>query len=88
MIPISLSVLAQIGVCFNRFWSSDKLTGSQTRTQRTRGNGWFWSSDKLTGSQTESFNRFSNGWFWSSDKLTGSQTRKCISARQYKVLEQ
>ncbi len=30
MIPISLFVLVQIGICFNRFWSSDKLTGSQT----------------------------------------------------------
>ncbi len=27
---VGLSVLAQRGICFNRFWSSDKLTGNQT----------------------------------------------------------
>ena len=52
MIPISLSVLAQIGVCFNRFWSSDKLTGSQTIETTQIALLQFWSSDKLTGSQT------------------------------------
>ena len=52
MIPISLSVLAQIGVCFNRFWSSDKLTGSQTNKCGATSRKVFWSSDKLTGSQT------------------------------------
>ena len=52
MIPISLSVLAQIGVCFNRFWSSDKLTGSQTLESFVSPSAKFWSSDKLTGSQT------------------------------------
>ena len=35
-----------------RFWSSDKLTGSQTTTNFTIRYPLFWSSDKLTGSQT------------------------------------
>ena len=52
MISISLSVLVQIGICFNRFWSSDKLTGSQTLLQGCILIAQFWSSDKLTGSQT------------------------------------
>ena len=34
------------------FWSSDKLTGSQTRYAHEGDAGLFWSSDKLTGSQT------------------------------------
>ena len=37
-----------------RFWSSDKLTGSQTLGEGGRVDLPFWSSDKLTGSQTES----------------------------------
>ena len=35
------------------FWSSDKLTGSQTAELVLALPGSFWSSDKLTGSQTE-----------------------------------
>ena len=34
------------------FWSSDKLTGSQTVLDLRQMVGGFWSSDKLTGSQT------------------------------------
>ena len=34
------------------FWSSDKLTGSQTDVLSVRATLRFWSSDKLTGSQT------------------------------------
>ncbi len=33
------------------FWSSDKLTGSQTRAQKAPAEQGFWSSDKLTGDQ-------------------------------------
>ena len=58
------------------FWSSDKLTGSQTRAGTpplTRG---FWSSDKLTGSQTRPGAGSRAEQFWSSDKLTGSQTTR------------
>ena len=36
-----------------RFWSSDKLTGSQTAQETFLECGKFWSSDKLTGSQTQ-----------------------------------
>ena len=36
-----------------RFWSSDKLTGSQTLTVLVILPFPFWSSDKLTGSQTD-----------------------------------
>ena len=35
-----------------RFWSSDKLTGSQTKDYVDKWTKVFWSSDKLTGSQT------------------------------------
>lgn len=35
-----------------RFWSSDKLTGSQTPEFYANRYKEFWSSDKLTGSQT------------------------------------
>ncbi len=35
-----------------RFWSSDKLTGSQTDGTEEQYESLFWSSDKLTGSQT------------------------------------
>ena len=35
-----------------RFWSSDKLTGSQTNADEIIRCTVFWSSDKLTGSQT------------------------------------
>ena len=35
-----------------RFWSSDKLTGSQTGRYGGFAYQRFWSSDKLTGSQT------------------------------------
>ena len=57
-----------------RFWSSDKLTGSQTRAGLSSTLLTFWSSDKLTGSQT--LETLANYMFpfWSSDKLTGSQT--------------
>ena len=34
------------------FWSSDKLTGSQTKATPNWPEVTFWSSDKLTGSQT------------------------------------
>ena len=34
------------------FWSSDKLTGSQTIDRTVKASSQFWSSDKLTGSQT------------------------------------
>jgi len=34
-----------------RFWSSDKLTGSQPLTKMCLFIAQFWSSDKLTGSQ-------------------------------------
>ena len=57
-----------------RFWSSDKLTGSQTGRKRLFLGGWFWSSDKLTGSQTSADEYVPLALFWSSDKLTGSQT--------------
>ena len=39
-----------------RFWSSDKLTGSQTKSANTDISVMFWSSDKLTGSQTPMVN--------------------------------
>ena len=62
-----------------RFWSSDKLTGSQTY-RHVHGSGtMFWSSDKLTGSQTHHPPSRGRGRFWSSDKLTGSQTKSGIS---------
>nr|WP_172623489.1 hypothetical protein [Arabiibacter massiliensis] len=38
---------------FRMFWSSDKLTGSQTDALVIDPAPRFWSSDKLTGSQTE-----------------------------------
>ena len=41
-----------------RFWSSDKLTGSQTKAFATSVAQKFWSSDKLTGSQTGTRSRF------------------------------
>ena len=56
------------------FWSSDKLTGSQTGTKVITSYMPFWSSDKLTGSQTLLDAVGRGVWFWSSDKLTGSQT--------------
>ncbi len=56
------------------FWSSDKLTGSQTRSELCALNWAFWSSDKLTGSQTKGKAYRKRSMFWSSDKLTGSQT--------------
>ena len=56
------------------FWSSDKLTGSQTNAVYEEFGTGFWSSDKLTGSQTTAFTPSSWPAFWSSDKLTGSQT--------------
>ena len=59
----------------SEFWSSDKLTGSQTELLVLSGEVRFWSSDKLTGSQTEKLAVRLPGEFWSSDKLTGSQTR-------------
>ena len=37
---------------YKEFWSSDKLTGSQTRSRAGLLITAFWSSDKLTGSQT------------------------------------
>ena len=61
-----------------RFWSSDKLTGSQTEVMRNQTNDMFWSSDKLTGSQTHASSLESQIVFWSSDKLTGSQTHHVI----------
>ena len=57
-----------------RFWSSDKLTGSQTVSRGLPSIRTFWSSDKLTGSQTEDGRCMAWQLFWSSDKLTGSQT--------------
>ena len=63
------------------FWSSDKLTGSQTTSFNAREEGAFWSSDKLTGSQTVAFDAVIFVMFWSSDKLTGSQTSLGISRR-------
>ena len=57
-----------------RFWSSDKLTGSQTMHKAGIEIVSFWSSDKLTGSQTNDQVTFHELEFWSSDKLTGSQT--------------
>ena len=36
----------------DEFWSSDKLTGSQTHRDSALASVLFWSSDKLTGSQT------------------------------------
>ena len=56
------------------FWSSDKLTGSQTVTGSVIYTTGFWSSDKLTGSQTIDLTVIAASQFWSSDKLTGSQT--------------
>ena len=56
------------------FWSSDKLTGSQTFLGIENANTEFWSSDKLTGSQTAEKYTTTVSAFWSSDKLTGSQT--------------
>ena len=60
-----------------RFWSSDKLTGSQTLILGATKENVFWSSDKLTGSQTKEPLRRIEERFWSSDKLTGSQTQSC-----------
>ncbi len=57
------------------FWSSDKLTGSQTNPEANAYVFRFWSSDKLTGSQTQDGGYWKSGAFWSSDKLTGSQTK-------------
>ena len=58
----------------SEFWSSDKLTGSQTYMARSILQSEFWSSDKLTGSQTVTATKSLTLQFWSSDKLTGSQT--------------
>ena len=58
------------------FWSSDKLTGSQTVGPASALIPWFWSSDKLTGSQTYVAGYKRGKEFWSSDKLTGSQTTR------------
>ena len=58
----------------NRFWSSDILTGSQTRLRLVETGGEFWSSDILTGSQTAPRAPHHAPPFWSSDILTGSQT--------------
>ena len=60
-----------------RFWSSDKLTGSQTSPSKAETDVLFWSSDKLTGSQTKGRMGSLEQAFWSSDKLTGSQTETC-----------
>ena len=57
------------------FWSSDKLTGSQTRYLSQPFHRLFWSSDKLTGSQTWQAAHVARHAFWSSDKLTDGQTR-------------
>ena len=65
------------------FWSSDKLTGSQTGGRVQRVDQQFWSSDKLTGSQTAAGHHPRVAEFWSSDKLTGSQT--CARSRSWKV---
>ena len=59
----------------SEFWSSDKLTGSQTVTATKSLTLQFWSSDKLTGSQTAYIASLDLLLFWSSDKLTGSQTQ-------------
>ena len=56
------------------FWSSDKLTGNQTRFVIFGSDGAFWSSDKLTGNQTNHDAVMPTDLFWSSDKLTGNQT--------------
>ena len=64
--------MQSIGEC--RFWSSDKLTGSQTVVVTLTSRVLFWSSDKLTGSQTTLIDATCLLRFWSSDKLTGSQT--------------
>ena len=58
----------------SKFWSSDKLTGSQTSSYSAWSIRKFWSSDKLTGSQTVRSEASAGYQFWSSDKLTGSQT--------------
>ena len=63
-----------------RFWSSDKLTGSQTRPYIWAYTIVFWSSDKLTGSQTGIEFDSAKEAFWSSDKLTGSQTADAETA--------
>lgn len=71
-----------------RFWSSDKLTGSQTRRIIKLEESRFWSSGKLTGSQTATLTYF-HGWsFWGSGKLTGSQTEVASSEDERSVLEQ
>ncbi len=56
------------------FWSSDILTGSQTRSAREPATTTFWNSDILTGSQTSELASRRVELFWSSDILTGSQT--------------
>ncbi len=63
------------------FWSSDKLTGSQTVGVDFLVTVEFWSSDKLTGSQTTEIDENAKAKFWSSDKLTGSQTQSNHSLR-------
>lgn len=71
-----------------RFWSSDKLTGSQTVRSCRITVSQFWSSGKLTGSQTATLTYF-HGWsFWGSGKLTGSQTEVASSEDERSVLEQ
>ena len=57
------------------FWSSDILTGSQTKRGKRQVVAVFWSSDILTGSQTGFSEKAIMASFWSSDILTGSQTR-------------
>ena len=64
-----------------RFWSSDKLTGSQTLGFIPQVGCLFWSSDKLTGSQTPAIQGVLDAPFWSSDKLTGSQTAEASILR-------
>ena len=70
------------------FWSSDKLTGSQTLVNVWFSRDGFWSSDKLTGSQTELAISRCQPLFWSSDKLTGSQTGGLAVQQHLRVLEQ
>ena len=70
------------------FWSSDKLTGSQTVISCRITVSQFWSSDKLTGSQTRRIIKLEESRFWSSGKLTGSQTEVASSEDERSVLEQ
>ena len=65
------------------FWSSDKLTGNQTRFCHSNTLIAFWSSDKLTGNQTVFQGAGPSEPFWSSDKLTGNQTE--LSGREHRA---